>query len=461
MNKNTFTVDVRRICLLSKNNTFQKGSIAYWMSRDQRTADNWALLYAQQIAFEIQQPLHVVFCLIPSFLGAQPSQYDFMLQGLQEIETTLKKLHIYFEIIFENPVKGIPLYIERNNISCLVTDFSPLIISRQWKEKIRKSIKIPFFEVDAHNIVPCFFASDKQEYSAYTFRKKMQKLIPHFLTEFPKLRKDIYTDKKNKKINWPDIYTFLKIDQNKKYYNVFKSGEKAAKKLLHDFIKKRLYLYEQNRNDPTKDAQSNLSPYLHFGQLSAQRVAFEIKKLKPNENTHAFLEELIIRKELSDNFCFYNKKYTSIDCFPLWAKKTLKKHVKDKRKYIYTLREFEQSKTHDAVWNAAQKEMVLTGKMHGFMRMYWAKKILEWTKSPKEALKIAIYLNDSYSLDGRDPNGYVGILWSLGGLHDRAFKERPIFGKIRYMSYEGCERKFDVDLYISKINALEKKIKNI
>lgn len=457
MNKNIFLIDQRRILALGKIHDFKKGPILYWMSRDQRVSDNWALLYAQHIAFERKQPLLVVFCLTPSFLGAQQLQDNFMFRGLQEIEIALKKLHIYFEIVFEDPIKAIPHYVKKNNVGVLVTDFSPLALHRCWKEKIRKNIQIPFIEVDAHNVVPCFYASDKQEYSAYTFRRKMEKLIPLFLTEFPQIQKDTYAEKKYKKINWKKIYNFLKIDQNKSYYTVVKSGEKAAIKVLHDFIKKRLYLYEQNKNDPTKDAQSNLSPYLHFGQLSAQRVALEIKKLKQDVNTKAFLEELIIRKELSDNFCFYNKKYTSTTSFPLWAQKTLKKHTKDKREYLYTLKEFEKGQTHDSLWNAAQKEMVLTGKMHGFMRMYWAKKILEWSKSPKEALKIAIYLNDTYSLDGRDPNGYVGILWSIGGVHDRAFKERKIFGQIRYMSYEGCKRKFDVDLYVKMIEDLEKR----
>jgi len=453
------SIDPHRIRLLSKTDIIKKGPIVYWMSRDQRVADNWALLYAQKIAFEIKQPLCVVFCLIPSFLGAQLWHYDFMLQGMREIEATLTKLHICFEIVMEDPVQAITTYVKKNDIGALVTDFSPLTIVQTWKKKIKKSIKVPFFEVDAHNIVPCFFASDKQEYSAYTFRHKMEKLIPHFLTEFPSVQEDKYAHEKSKKINWQNIYNFLKIDKSIEFFSLCTSGEKAAQKALQDFIKKRLNVYQQYHNDPTKDAQSNLSPYLHLGQLSAQRIALEIKKLRQDKNTQAFLEELIIRKELSDNFCFYNKKYTSTTSFSLWAKKTLKKHTKDKREYLYTLKQFEDAHTHDPLWNAAQKEMMITGKMHGFMRMYWAKKILEWTKSPKEALKIAVYLNDKYSLDGRDPNGYVGILWSVGGIHDRAFKERKIFGKIRYMNYDGCKRKFDVDLYIKMIENL-KKVKN-
>jgi deoxyribodipyrimidine photo-lyase len=196
---------------------------------------------------------------------------------------------------------------------------------------------------------------------------------------------------------------------------------------------------------------SNLSPYLHFGQISAQRIALETYKRKHNiETKDAFLEELIVRRELSDNFCFYNKNYDSFDGFPEWAKKTLNEHRKDKREFTYNLEQFEKAKTHDDLWNAAQIEMVKTGKMHGYMRMYWAKKILEWTETPEEALEFSIYLNDKYELDGRDPNGYTGCAWSIGGVHDRAWTERPVFGKIRYMNYNGAKRKFDVKRYIQK-----------
>jgi deoxyribodipyrimidine photo-lyase len=228
-----------------------------------------------------------------------------------------------------------------------------------------------------------------------------------------------------------------------------KPGTKAGMKILRDFVGNKLSSYAAMRNDPEGDGQSNLSPYLHFGQLSAQRVALEvISKGGSSESKEAFLEELIIRRELSDNFCFYNEHYDSLEGFPAWAKETLNKHRRDRRPYLYSLSEFENANTHDDLWNAAQLQMVKRGKMHGYMRMYWAKKILEWTESPEEALEVTIYLNDRYELDGRDPNGYAGIAWSIGGVHDRAWGERNIFGKIRYMSYLGCKRKFDTDAYV-------------
>lgn len=236
-----------------------------------------------------------------------------------------------------------------------------------------------------------------------------------------------------------------------------KSGEDEAHLVMKYFLENKLFLYDKKRNDPTKDGQSNLSPYLHFGQISAQRIVLEVMKTNADEQSkNTFLEELIVRKELSDNYCFYNMNYDNFNGLPEWAKKTLNKHRDDRRKYIYTLEQFENAKTHDDLWNAAQMEMVKKGKMHGYMRMYWAKKILEWSESPEQAFKIAIYLNDKYELDGRDPNGYTGIAWSLGGLHDRAWNERPIFGKVRYMNYNGCKSKFDVIKYIQYVKYLTK-----
>ena len=166
------------------------------------------------------------------------------------------------------------------------------------------------------------------------------------------------------------------------------------------------------------------------------------------------LEELVVRRELSDNFCYYNDRYDSVEGFPDCAIQTLRNHREDRRPYAYSLSQLEGAGTHDELWNAAQMEMVKKGKMHGYMRMYWAKKILEWTGSPEEAFEIALYLNNRYELDGRDPNGYAGCAWSIGGVHDRAWFERPLFGKIRYMSYNGCKSKFNVNDYIRQIKHL-------
>ena len=228
-------------------------------------------------------------------------------------------------------------------------------------------------------------------------------------------------------------------------------GEAAAHRHLHGFITNGLNRYDELRNDPNAAGQSGLSPWLHFGQLSAQRVALESARAAAGTvSGDAFLEELIIRRELSDNFCWYNMNYDRLEGFPVWALKTIADHRHDRRDAVYSHGQLEMGETHDPLWNAAQMEMVTTGRMHGYLRMYWAKKILEWTASPEDALEMAICLNDRYQLDGRDPNGYAGIAWSIGGVHDRAWGERPVFGKIRYMNATGCRRKFDVDRYIGR-----------
>jgi len=425
------------------------GPVIYWMSRDQRVHDNWALLFAQKLAKEKNKKLVVIFNLASNFLEATIRQYGFMIKGLQEIENELNKFNIPFILLSGKPEIEIPKFIKKNNVSILVTEFDPLRIKRVWKKEVAKKIKIPFYEVDAHNIVPCLYASDKAEFAAYTIRPKIHKLLPEFLDEFPLLQKMKPDDSITaNKVEWDKAMNSLKVNREVKEVNWIQPGEKAAVKSLKDFLENRFTKYSEERNDPNKNALSNLSPYIHFGQISTQRIALTVQQFYlKNPSAEAFLEELIIRRELADNFCYFNTKYDSFDGFHEWAKKTLNQHRKDKRDFIYSLEDFERANTHEDLWNAAQTELLVRGKMHGYMRMYWAKKILEWSKSPEEALRIAIYLNDKYELDGRDPNGYVGCAWSIGGVHDRTWTERPVYGKIRYMNRNGAARKFDVVAY--------------
>ncbi len=432
------------------------GPIIYWMSRDQRAHDNWALFFSQEKAFEKKTSLGVVFCVVPQFLGATIRQYSFMFQGLRETEKYLEEKNIPFFLLNGSPGEEIAQFVAQHNVSALVTDFDPLRLKKEWKESVLNQINIPVYEVDTHNIVPCWIASPKKEFAARTFRPKIRRQIKEFTDEFPSLKKHpFHWDKKEKKVDWSQVEKSLKIDRTVSEVTWIEPGEKAAFSMLSQFIKHKISKYDKNRNDPNLDGQSNLSPYLHFGQISAQRIMLEIqKKSEKAEEQEAFIEELVVRRELSDNFCFYNEYYDNFEGFPDWAKKTLNEHRRDKREYIYSLDQFERGQTHDDLWNAAQKEMVKTGKMHGYLRMYWAKKILEWTKTPEEALKTAIVLNDKYELDGRDPNGYAGMAWSVGGVHDRAWFQRPVFGKIRYMSYKGAQSKFDVNAYIEKVNSL-------
>lgn len=443
-------INEKRIRLLQKGEE-TSGPVVYWMSRDQRVHDNWALLFAQKLAIEKHKPLTVLFNLVPNFLEATIRQYGFMLKGLEQVEKELKRYNISFFLTLGDPQFEIPLILKKINASVLISDFDPLKIKRIWKRDVAKNIRIPFYEVDAHNIIPCLYVSNKVEFGAYTIRPKIQRLLPEFMEEFPKLNKMKSGSLLSDKVNWQKAEKSLMINRDVKEISWLKPGENNAQQVLKDFLENKLDYYTENRNDPNKNVLSNLSPYLHFGQISAQRVALTVDQYYGNHpSSKSFLEELIVRRELSDNFCYFNPKYDSFEGFPEWAKKTLNEHRKDKREFLYSLKEFEQAKTHEDLWNAAQLEMVKMGKMHGYMRMYWAKKILEWSKSPEEAIKIAIYLNDKYELDGRDPNGYVGCAWAIGGVHDRAWMERPVFGKIRYMNFNGAKRKFDVGLYIKK-----------
>jgi deoxyribodipyrimidine photo-lyase len=438
---------------LLKEGVKKEGPVVYWMSRDQRADDNWTLIFAQELALEKKEPLIVVFSLVNRFLGATIRQFDFLLRGLKETEAELKSKNIPFVFQRGLPYEKVIKYTNKINASVLVTDFDPLKIKMEWKEKLFSVIDIPFYEVDAHNIVPVWVASTKPEFGAYTLRPKIQKLLPEYLTEIPALVDHPYKFEPEVTVNdWERIIKLLPVDKSVKPIGWIKPGAKAAKEILSGFIEKKLELYLTERNDPVKQAQSDLSPYLHFGQISSQRIAFEINNLPiNNEQKESFLEELIIRKELSDNYCHYCKDYDNFNGFPDWARNSLNEHRDDKREFIYSKEEFEQAKTNDELWNTAQTEMVQKGKMNGYMRMYWAKKILEWTNSPEEAIEIATFLNDKYEIDGRDPNGYAGIAWSIGGVHDRAWGDREIFGKVRYMNYNGCKSKFDVEEYIKKV----------
>lgn len=445
-------INKNRIRLL-QNGDAANGPVVYWMSRDQRVHDNWALLFAQQLAVENKKPLAVIFNLVPDFLKAAIRQYGFMLKGLKEVEDELSNYNIPFFLLNGKPEVEIPKYLNTFNASILISDFDPLRIKRLWKRDVAKKISIPFYEVNAHNIVPCLCVSDKQEFAAYTIRPKINKALIQFLDEFPPLQKINQNELTSDKIDWSKVEKSLNLNRDVKEVDWIIPGQSAGLKALEFFLQNKFNQYSELRNDPTKDGQSNLSPYLHFGHLSAQRIALETQRLNGNKvSEKSFLEELIVRRELSDNFCYFNPTYDSFEGFQNWAKTSLNEHRKDEREFVYTIKEFEQAKTHEDLWNAAQREMIATGKMHGYMRMYWAKKILEWSKSPEEALKIAIYLNDKYELDGRDPNGYTGIAWSIGGVHDRPWFERAVFGKIRYMNRNGAKNKFDIGTYIKKFN---------
>ncbi len=400
------SIQINPARVINYNNTKVKdGDIIYLMSRELRVQDNWALLFAHELAQKHQTNLKVLI----NPIQFSENQKQFLNSGLAVLTKNLQLNKIDYEFSDKIP----------KNIGALIIDFNPLQI-KIYKSNFQGNT---VFEVDSHNIIPARFISDKQEFSAATLRRKIYANIGEFLTEYP---------------------------------SVFKTKEIFGEDISDDFVENKLENYAQNKNNPLEDSVSKLSPYLHFGFIPAQKTAINIlKSAASRENKEAFLEELIVRKELSDNFCLYNDDYKSLNHIYPWAKQTLYEHKDDLRSYTYNLDEFEKAKTHDSFWNTIQMDLTKTGRIHGYLRMYWAKKILEWSKSPEEALKIAIYLNDTYALDGNDPNGYVGILWSIAGIHDRPFTNRFVTGKIRYMSLDGCRKKFDVEKYIALRNYFE------
>ena len=432
----------------------QKGKyILYWMQASQRAEYNHALEFAILKANELRQPVIVFFGITDQFPEANERHYTFMLEGLKQIKDSLNKRGIQMVILNQSP--EVAAFHLARRASLTVVDRGYLRIQRIWREDASQRMECPLFQVESDVIVPVEETSPKEEYTAATIRSKIKRKLNAFLVplkEHEPIVDSLDLDFDSFDIdNLEEAISKLRIDKSVKRVDFFHGGAKEAKRHLEVFLDSKLDHFPELRNDPTLDYVSHMSPYLHFGQISPLYIALQVSKTG-SPAIEAFLEELIIRRELSMNFVFYNERYDSFEAIPDWAKKTLKAHQKDKRSSLYSLKELEGAKTHDPYWNAAQKEMLHRGKMHGYMRMYWGKKILEWTRTPEEAFRNALYLNNKYELDGRDPNGFAGVAWCFGK-HDRPWGERPIFGNVRYMNDKGLKRKFDADGYVKMIDA--------
>lgn len=452
MSSEVYPIDLGRRRVLSKGRK-GRGPVVYWMAREHRAHDNWSLLYAQDRALALQRPLMVVFTLDGDFHLKNLRHADFLLQGLQETVLILDQHNISFTRLQGNPEKTLIAFLDQLDPAAVVTDFYPIHEQKRWRDALLKQSRWGVWEVDAHNIVPCWEASPKREYAAYTIRKKIQSQLSRFLTPFPELQ--VHPFHSEIKAQDLDVSVFLQLVRNRQVAEVdwLKPGEESGQRMVKEFLLHRLPAYTKDRNNPCVNGQSNLSPYLHYGQIAPQRVAWEVMQCSlANQVKEVYLEELIVRRELADNFCNYTDDYDRVSCFPEWAKRTLDSHRQDPRPYKASIEVLENAKTKDPLWNGCQRDLMEKGKLHGYLRMYWAKKILEWSETPEEAMGNAVLLNDTYSLDGRDPNGYAGIAWSIGGVHDRAWPERPIFGKIRYMNSNGCKRKFKVRDYLEQIS---------
>lgn len=428
--------------------------VLYWMQAAQRVDYNHALEYAIDRANRLEVPVVVAFGLTADFPEANARHYHFMLAGLDEVRRELASRGILMVLRAGSPPQCIAGLADD---ACLVVvDAGYLKVQRQWRVEVAQTIRCRLEEVETNLIVPVEEAADAENFSAGTFRPRIGRKLDTYLVELRKQKpRHDALGLKLDSLDLDDIGQVLrdlKVDTSVGPVAGFKGGAREAKRRLNAFIRSKLDDYAERRNDPNLDNTSNLGPYLHFGQISPLYVALRVRRVGGG-GADAFLEELVVRRELSFNFVRYNRQYDDFECLPPWAKRTLNFHASDKREYLYDLEEFETARTHDPYWNAAQKQMVLTGKMHGYMRMYWGKKILEWTPSPRKGFEIALYLNNKYELDGRDPNGFAGVAWCFGK-HDRAWAERSVFGKVRYMNAAGLRRKFDADAYVETIGRL-------
>jgi deoxyribodipyrimidine photo-lyase len=443
-------IEETRIRPLNKRLAANGEYILYWMQASQRAEYNHALEFAIEQANQRKLPIIVYFGLTDAFPEANERHYYFMLEGLKEVQQALSSRGIGCVIERISPEVGALKFARR--ASLVVCDRGYLKIQKLWRQYVAEHIECPLLQVESDVVVPVETVSNKEEYSAATLRRKLPPMLSKYLVPLqegtPRIHSSLLGLDSYDISDVAKTISDLNINHSVKPVASFRGGTTEAKKLLEEFISQKLNRYHDLRNDPNEDGLSNLSPYLHFGQISPLYVALKVSQ-QSSLGKDAFLEELIIRRELSMNFVYYNQQYDSFTGLPAWTKRTLNEHEKDPREYIYSIEELEQARTHDPCWNTAQTEMVTTGKMHGYMRMYWGKKILEWTATPKEAYELALYLNNKYELDGRDPNGFAGVAWCFGK-HDRPWGQRPIFGNVRYMSADGLKRKFDAKKYSSR-----------
>jgi deoxyribodipyrimidine photo-lyase len=428
------------------------------MQQSQRAEYNHALEYAVQQANALGQGVLVGFGLMDDYPEANQRHYTFMLEGLRETQAALA-------------IQGIKMVIQRGSpsdvasalgrkASLIVCDRGYLSHQKAWRTRVARSAACSVVQVESDVVVPIEVVSNKAEYAARTIRPKIHKHLNDYLMPFKSsVVKKSSLGLKINGLDLKDVGAVLKkLSLDRCVGSVtqfFKGGTSQGKARFAEFIKKRFKHYVENRNQPQTDDISHMSPYLHFGQLSPLYLALESKAANSRlkEAKQAYLEELIVRRELAMNFANYIPNYNSYACLPQWVQKTLRQHRKDRREYIYTRSRLEEAETHDEYWNAAMREMKVTGFMHNYMRMYWGKKILEWSKTPEHAFRTTLAINNKYFLDGRDPNSYTGVAWVFG-VHDRAWFERPIFGKIRYMAASGLERKCDIRGYVKKIDSL-------
>ena len=442
--------------------------IVYWMQRSQRARDNHALDLAIHIANELVLPVLVYFAAISNFPHANLRHYAFLQQGLPDIAADCAARNLTF-ILRRAPETDSAAwtgdhaaFFAEVHAAMVIADENPMRATEQWRRHLADTLTIPFWTVDNDVIVPSRIL-EKAQFSAGVARPRLYRALPEFLVPYEnphathafKIPRSLHRESPDNDItrNWTDF------DRTCKPVEAWHGGHQAALKRLHHFTANMLHTYDRDRNHPECDGTSALSPYLHFGHIGPLTIALAVNAaaekdphLKPARDS--YFNELIAWRELAVNFVRYQPDYDNPNCADNWARATLAEHDHDQRETLYKLPQLENAQTHDDLWNAAQLQMLHYGWMHNYLRMYWAKKIVEWTPNAATAMKYAIYLNDRYFLDGRDPNGYAGIAWAVLGKFDRAWGARPIFGKRRYMSAASTGKKFDSKLYIQHMKRL-------
>ena len=426
--------------------------VVYWMQRTQRAFDNPALDVAVAAANLLKLPVVAFLAPVLFYPNANLRAYTFLAEGIPDIACDLAARNIGF-VLRRFPDHSLIRFCDEVKSALVVGDENPLREPNHWREIATRKLKVPLWTVDSDVIVPSKLL-EKAQYAARIIRPRIKAHLKQFLVPCSNSKAHVAWKPSRALHSLPVDFNILegwKIDGSVSAVSSFKGGSREARRLLRDFLQHKLNGYATKRNKAELDATTRLSPYLHFGHISPLTIMLAAQKAEaPQEDKDSLFNELVVWRELAINMCRYNEAYDSFLIAEPWAQRTLLDHASDPRHVIYSERQLENAETYDELWNAAQRQMVNCGWMHNVMRMYWAKKILEWTKSPAQAHSIAVRLNDKYFLDGRDPNGYAGCAWAILGKFDRPWFERPIFGKIRYMSGASTGRKFDSRRYIEQ-----------
>jgi len=431
--------------------------VVYWMQRAQRGIDNPALDLAVDAANLLRRPVVVFLAPVPFYPNANLRHYRFLAEGIPDIAAALARRNIGF-VLRRFPEHSLLRFCNEVKAALVIGDENPMREPEAWRRTAAKKLRIPLWTVDADVIVPSRLL-EKAKYAAHIIRPRLQAHLKNFLVPAANPVAHVAWRKPTKVTSLEadfDITQGWQLDRSVAAVAAWHGGTTSALSLLKEFIQHNLRGYGTQRNKPENSHTSRLSPYLHFGHISPVAVALAVKQADaPKADKEAFLNQIVTWRELAVNLVRFHHDYDSFECGEPWAHRTLAKHAADLRPVIYSQRQLENAETHDQLWNAAQMQMVTSGWMHNYVRMYWAKKILEWSRSAADAYRTAVYLNDKYELDGRDPNGYAGIAWAIVGKFDRPWFERPIFGQVRYMSGESTGKKFDSKKYIRQHLARE------